>query len=272
MEKPRQTQKAVNNSQQLLPSFDKILKVQKVLSDGKCIIGKDLLTGDKLKHNVSQIRPLHIDKSFPFPNKHIRLEYLSGLVSPSHGIETAKNFTSLPNPKAFSVEAHDQSQARSLGSDQSEDKLPKSILKTRTQPKHQPYQGVLAQDADGRAQWEAYVTAYYSLKELQFEHPDEGISIPDWLENLMKQPSGHGCLYGILDSCIFPTKKCTHDKKIHFPSDQHYNEYKDRRSQEEDPGSERLKQIFCVSAREFSSAFIAYSDQLLQSDQLTRRI
>ena len=272
LEKPRQTQKAVNNSQQLLPSFDKILKVQKVLSDGKCIIGKDLLTGDKLKHNVSQIRPLHIDKSFPFPNKHIRLEYLSGLVSPSHGIETAKNFTSLPNPKAFSVEAHDQSQARSLGSDQSEDKLPKSILKTRTQPKHQPYQGVLAQDADGRAQWEAYVTAYYSLKELQFEHPDEGISIPDWLENLMKQPSGHGCLYGILDSCIFPTKKCAHDKKIHFPSDQHYNEYKDRRSQEEDPGSERLKQIFCVSAREFSSAFIAYSDQLLQSDQLTRRI
>ena len=231
-----------------------------------------LITGDKLKHNVSQIRPLHIDKSFPFPNKHIRLEYLSGLVSPSHGIETAKNFISLPNPKAFSVEAHDQSQARSLGSDQSEDKLPKSILKTRTQPKHQPYQGVLAQDADGRAQWEAYVTAYYSLKELQFEHPDEGISIPDWLENLMKQPSGHGCLYGILDSCIFPTKKCAHDKKIHFPSDQHYNEYKDRRSQEEDPGSERLKQIFCVSAREFSSAFIAYSDQLLQSDQLTRRI
>ena len=270
LEKPRQTQKAVNNSQQLLPSFEKILKIQKVLSDGKCVIGKDLLSGDKLKHNVGQLRPLHIDRSFPFPNKHVKLEHLSGLVSPSHGIETARNFTSLPNPKVFSVEAPDQSQASKSGSDQSEVPLPKSILKVRSQQTHQPYQGVLSQDADGRAQWEAYVTAYYSLRELQYQYPNENISIPDWLDNLIKQPSGHGCLYGVLDSCIFPAKKCSHGKNIHFSPSQVFNEFKDRRSQQ-NISNTRLKHCYCVSEREFSSAFIAYSDQLLDTDQLSLR-
>ena len=102
-EKPRSSQKSENGSQQLLPSVDKFIKILRVLSDGRVIIGKDLMNGRKVKYNTGQIRPLNIDKDMPFPNRHIKLECLQGLVSPSHGIDNARNLSSLPCPKAFNI-------------------------------------------------------------------------------------------------------------------------------------------------------------------------
>ena len=125
-EKPRPLQKSENNSQQLLPSIDKIIKVQRVISNGRAIIGKDLMDGKKVKYNTGQIRPLNLDRNMPFPNRHVRLDSLGGLVSPSHGIETARNLSSLPAPKSFNIQSSssehqaDQSECNKVCNGQSE--------------------------------------------------------------------------------------------------------------------------------------------------------
>ena len=95
LEVHRKEQESENQSQQLLPSITKILKIKSVLSGGNVALCKDLLSGDKLRFNTSRLRPLSLQRHFPFPNRDVKLKYLNNLVHSPHGISTARNLTSL---------------------------------------------------------------------------------------------------------------------------------------------------------------------------------
>ena len=272
-EVPRSVQKSVNNSQQLLPSFDRILKIQRVLSGGKVVIAKDLMDGNKVKHNISQLRPLNLDKHLPFPNNQIRLEHLSNYVGLGHGVEHARNLTSLPAPKSFCVADTElppigQTQPSVNKVSQSEARAPtKSILKKKSQVIHQPYHGVLSQDQSGRDQFEAYLLAFDNLMDLQETDPDTKWRVPSWLDNLVSQPAGHGRLYGVMKSSISAPLSCSHQRRVHYNEEIKHPEYKSRYNQSfgQHP---RLCQIYSVSEKELSVTQLTDLSQLEDSDWL----
>ena len=253
LEVPRKEQESVNQSQQLLPSVSKLLKIQRVLSGGHVAICKDLLSGDRLKFNTGRLRPLSLSEHFPFPNKSIRLKFLSQLVPVSHGPSTARNLTSLNAPKAFSI---DQSEARAGPIDQSEDtvalieaRAPVSILKVKNAKIWQPYHGVLQSTEAGESQYYGYIRAHDTIMELK----SIGLSSPDWLTNLTNQPRNYGGLYGLIESAVSAPIKSSHNKKVSFDiSQEQLGEYKDRASCCK-IASSFLKQLYSVGSRELSS-------------------
>ena len=253
LEVPRKEQESVNQSQQLLPSVSKLLKIQRVLSGGHVAICKDLLSGDRLKFNTGRLRPLSLSEHFPFPNKSVRLKFLSQLVPVSHGPSTARNLTSLNAPKAFSI---DQSEARAGPIDQSEDtvalieaRAPVSILKVKNAKIWQPYHGVLQSTEAGESQYFGYIRAHDTIMELK----SIGLSSPDWLTNLTNQPRNYGGLYGLIESAVSAPIKSSHNKKVSFDiSQEQLGEYKDRASCCK-IASSFLKQLYSVGSRELSS-------------------
>ena len=252
LEVPRREQEAVNQSQQLLPSISKLLKIKSVMSGGHTAICKDLLSGDKLRFNTGRLRPLSLSDHYPFPNKSIKIKYLSQLVPAPHGPSTARNLTSLNAPKAFSI---DQSEARAELSDQSEGTValqeagtPVSILKVKSAKNWQPYHGVLQSTEAGQSQYYGYIRALDTITELSCI----GLIPPDWLINLIKQPKNYGGLYGLIESAVSAPVKSSHNRKVKFDSSQgQIGKYKNRMSCCQVTNT-HLKQLYSVGNRELS--------------------
>ena len=171
-------------NKQLLPSTDKILRVDSSYK-GSQAIGKDLLTGKRVRITGSEVKPIG-PADFEIPNPFVKLRHINDIVKPINNVEHAKLWDRAENPQMFAVSGQ----------------TIKSILKRKDQVFVQPAKNGVGIEHLLRA----YEKAANLSRELHNVHigvpsfMENGneltaikqVRVPEWFTNLESQRPGHG--------------------------------------------------------------------------------
>ena len=200
---PRSQQSSVNNSQQLLPTCSRFLKVLEAADGSQAAICQDLLSDEEFKYSNSDIRELKVG-DFPLP-RGVLIRNLKDVVPKINSKRFARQiFSNKIQPKCFLVEP---SECKSC--------LSKSTRFLQTN-KNTPLRGVL--ESENSALLDAYISAYWTIK-------DTGSQLPGWMHDLLGQEPGVGRIRTLLNSASDPIPpKCRHSKKVTWAANVTSNE------------------------------------------------
>ena len=200
---PRSAQSSVNNSQQLLPTCSRFLKVIEPAAGSQSAICEDLLSSEEFKYSNADIRALQVG-DFPLP-RGIMIKNLKDVVPKINSKRFARQiFNNKIQPTCFLMEP-------------SRSKSCLSMSRFLPQTKSTPLRGVL--ESEDSALLDAYISAYWTLK-------DTGSLLPEWMHNLFGQPSGIGRIKTLLNSASDPIPpKCSHTRKVTWAATVNDNEW-----------------------------------------------
>ena len=177
----RDKQKSVNNSNQLLPTVDRFVKVLRPAAGTEAMICQDLLSGQKIKYSNDEVRGLKLSE-FPLP-RDIVIKNMDQFVPEESGEQFARQiFDKNVQPTCFVLENLEN--GKELKSCLS--KSPRFTRSYRMQ-----YKGMLECDKM-MPMLKGYLRAYWLREEL-------GEKAPDWLEQLVVQPKGYGKIRSLLN-------------------------------------------------------------------------
>ena len=231
---------------QLLPSTDRYLKIKKVLSGGNIAVAKDLLLGKKDKYSCAELRSLG-QLDFPFPNSAIKPAFLSQIVPPVHGVEYARRAHKIEQPFAFGVEA----------ASKKIDLKPRSILKIKSEQKHQPLRGRLISTVSeyapraGLDQLEAYFRAIDNVRWLRYyaEEKQETPDLEPWELALETQSDTYGVNISLHYPEVLPPVHSSHNRHVQFDKMCENNECRGLRPCQTETYTD-ICNTHCVSLRE----------------------
>ena len=209
---PRGEQISQNNSQQLLPSTTKIMRVLKPLGDKQAALCQDLLAGSENVFPATELRPIHFN-DLPI-SQEILAKNIENFVENTNTKQFARKIFSTPDPSCFMVQIRDYGVMTF--------KEPgKPILKKQTQMPLPPYKGALIKSVKGRAELQAYEDAAFLSGQLN-------LPIPQRTTKLLSQADRYG---EVRELCRVPSVerfKASHNRKCRFqlPSDHQDTESK----------------------------------------------
>ena len=205
---PRGEQSSQNNSQQLLPSTTRIMRVVKPLGDKEAALCKDLLAGSENVFPATELRPIHFN-DLPV-SQDVLARNVEDFVEATNTKKFARKIFSTPDPECFTILIKETSGVINLLS-------AKAILKHPVQHPEPPYKGALMKSAAGRATLQAYEDAAFLSEEL-------GLTIPLKTQSLLLQSDRYGlvrelCRVPSLERC-----KASHNRTCRFLLPDDFNE------------------------------------------------